>query len=313
MKHALYGSIILSLFVGVFPQKAISKNSIDVVQIETKSILFPPQGLPDQILKPQTNYGSGFVFGKYIITNHHVIEGFVSYKVRNQNGTEISTKFVGGSYCDDVAVLKILEQTKPNPKWSSRFEKQTQVEMRGYSAQNSNLSKIPGEITKVFDRITDNLLNEHDVMVIKPSLEFGFSGGPTSNSDGQIIGVNIARGENESYILPFYIVEQTIQKILKRQTLFTGSIGAYPIYSYQLQKYGMIVTSLTPNTSKITQLPQHGDLITQVDKEELTAINPNGNTWCRAVKNITTQMTISGFRAGTEKPFQYTLKTDKSS
>jgi S1-C subfamily serine protease len=312
MKHALYGSIIITLLVGFFPQKGITKNSINVVQIETKSILFPPQGIPDQNLKPQTNYGSGFVFGKYVITNHHVMEGFVSYKVRNQNGTEISTKFVGGSYCDDVAVLKILGQTKPSPKWSGKFEKQTQVEMMGYSAQNSSLSKITGQITKVFDRITDNLLNDHDVMVVKPSLEFGFSGGPTTNSEGQIIGVNIARGENESYILPFYKVEQSIQKILKRQTLFTGSIGAYPIYSNQLQKYGMIVTSLTPNISKNTQLPQLGDLITQVDEEELTAINPNGNTWCRAVKNITTQMTISGFRAGTTKPFRYSLKKDKS-
>jgi serine protease Do len=145
--------------------------------------------------------GSGFIVasGKYVITNHHVIDGAKKIAVRNGIGkvTEATVAAISKDY--DLAILELLN---PYPKDYS-IDAKSFVQPRpgedvisiGYPGigLTYDLPTITqGIVSKVFD---DSWGRFYTTVRINP----GNSGGPIFNLKGQLIGVSVAMLDKKNW------------------------------------------------------------------------------------------------------------------
>jgi serine protease Do len=149
---------------------------------------------------PNSN-GSGFVVanGKFVITNHHVINGAKKIAVRNGTGKVSEATVVAVSKDYDLAILELL---KPYPK-NYAIDAKNFVEPRpgedvisiGYPGigLTYDLPTITqGIVSKVFD---DSWGRFYTTVRINP----GNSGGPIFNLNGQLIGVSVAMLDKKTW------------------------------------------------------------------------------------------------------------------
>lgn len=148
-----------------------------------------------------SGHGSGFVVGngKYVITNHHVIDGAKKVAVRNGIGkvTEATIAAISKDY--DLAILQL---TNPYPKGYSIDAKNffqprpgEDVISIGYPGigLTYDLPTITqGIVSKVFD---DSWGRFYTTVRINP----GNSGGPIFNLKGQLIGVSVAMLDKKNW------------------------------------------------------------------------------------------------------------------
>ena len=147
-------------------------------------------------------HGSGFVVGngKYVITNHHVIEGAKKVAVRNGIGkvTEATVAAISKDY--DLA---ILELTNPYPKSYSIDAKDFVIPKAGEDVISIGYPGIgityeqptitQGIISKVFD-------DEMGIFLTTAAINSGNSGGPLFNLNGKLVGVSFAALDKKKWL-----------------------------------------------------------------------------------------------------------------
>ena len=147
-------------------------------------------------------HGSGFVVGngKYVITNHHVIEGAKKVAVRNGIGkvTEATVAAISKDY--DLA---ILELTNPYPKSYSIDSKDFVLPKAGEDVISIGYPGIgityeqptitQGIISKVFD-------DEMGIFLTTAAINSGNSGGPLFNLNGKLVGVSFAALDKKKWL-----------------------------------------------------------------------------------------------------------------
>ena len=142
--------------------------------------------------------GSGFVVGegKYVVTNHHVIDGAKRIAVRNGLGKVREGLVLASSRDYDIA---LIELNKPYPKKfslnQSNFEEGKpgdEIITIGFpSTGDGSLqpSITEGIITKTFE-------TEYPVFHISAIINQGNSGGPIFNIHGNVVGIVFAGTDN---------------------------------------------------------------------------------------------------------------------
>ena len=131
-------------------------------------------------------HGSGFIVGegKYVITNHHVIEGAKKIAVRNGTGKVTNASVAAFSKDYDLA---ILELASPYPKNFSIDSKSFEIPKAGDDVISIGYPGIgitfeqptitQGIISKVFD-------DEMGIFLTTAAINSGNSGGPLFNLNG---------------------------------------------------------------------------------------------------------------------------------
>jgi len=139
-------------------------------------------------------HGSGFIVGdgKYVITNHHVING--AKKIAVRNGTGKVTNASVAAYSKDYD-LAILELSTPYPKIYSIDSKEFVIPKAGEDVISIGYPGIgitfeqptitQGIISKVFD-------DEMGIFLTTAAINSGNSGGPLFNLNGKLVGVSFA-------------------------------------------------------------------------------------------------------------------------
>lgn len=183
------------------PEFTIDMIEASVVQVLTEGAFAYP--LEGTFLEDGT--GSGFVFSDegHILTNHHVVAGAATVKVRFSESAELQTaQVLGSSECSDLAVLKIssgdysalrIAQDSPPagtevtaagfPPSASDFEAATYTLTRGI------VSTISPNGDSSWAAVGEEI--EHDAHIRN-----GGSGGPLVNESGEAVGINYA-GDDE--------------------------------------------------------------------------------------------------------------------
>ncbi len=147
-------------------------------------------------------HGSGFIVGngKYVITNHHVIEGAKKIAVRNGIGKVTNAKVAATSKDYDLA---ILELDTPYPKGYS-IDAKNFVEPKagddvlsiGYPGIGMTYEQptiTQGIISKVFD-------DELGIFLTTAAINSGNSGGPIFNLSGKLVGVSFAALDKKKFL-----------------------------------------------------------------------------------------------------------------
>ena len=147
-------------------------------------------------------HGSGFVIGKgkFVITNHHVIQGARKIAVRNGIG-KVSTAVVKDISEDyDLAILQL---EKPYPKSFAIDHKSFEDPRAGDDVISIGYPGIgitfeqptitQGIISKVFD-------DEMGIFLTTAAINSGNSGGPIFNLNGKLVGVSFATLDKQKWL-----------------------------------------------------------------------------------------------------------------
>lgn len=193
------------------------------------------QGMP-MPRQMRMSTGSGFIYDKegHIITNNHVVQGAAEITVKLWDGKEYTAKLVGADPDTDLAVIKI-EATEDLPVAklgdSSKLKVgQFAVAMGSPRGLEGSLSY--GHISALGRENLDDLrrqgLRFQNLIQTDAAINLGNSGGPLTNVEGEVIGINVAivYGANSlGFAIPVNTAKDVIPQLVSSGKITRGYLG----------------------------------------------------------------------------------------
>ncbi len=188
-----------------------------------------PRQEPQQDFK-QRSLGSGFIIDRegFIVTNNHVIEGADEVTVKIANGKEYKAEIVGKDPSTDLALIKIKPRERLTPlvmgdsdamavgNWvvaiGSPFGLEQTVTAGIVSAKGRTIGSGPYD----------------DFIQTDASINFGNSGGPLLNLQGEVIGINTAitaTGHGIGFAIPSNLARDVIAQLRDNGEVTRGWLG----------------------------------------------------------------------------------------
>lgn len=243
------------------------------------------KGSDDDEDQKQLSGGSGFIIEPegYILTNNHVIEGADKVDVKVADRDEYRAKVVGRDPATDLALLKI-EGSKPFPTvrlgdsdkirvgdWVMaigdplNFDKSVTVGVLSGKGRYAGLSRA----TSAFENLlqTDAAIN------------FGNSGGPLVNVNGEVVGINTAISrfaQNIGFAVPVNVAKRLLPQ-LKKGKVVRGFLGVNieSVNKKWQEAYGLkapegaLIQSVEKGKPADKAGLKYGDVVTRVDDVEV--------------------------------------------
>ncbi|MGA7991071.1 MAG: Do family serine endopeptidase [Thermoanaerobaculia bacterium] len=271
----------------------------------------------------QLSGGTGFLIEPdgYILTNNHVIEGADKVDVKVGDREEYKAKIVGRDAATDLALLKI-EGSKPFPtvrlgdsdrirvgEWVMaigdplNFDKSVTVGVLSGKGRYAGLSRA----TSAFENLlqTDAAIN------------FGNSGGPLVNVNGEVVGINTAISrfaQNIGFAVPVNVAKRLLPQ-LKKGKVVRGFLGVNieSVNRKWQEAYGLkapegaLVQSVEKDKPAAKAGLKYGDVVTRVD--DVAVKNNRDLIDYVSSKTPGTKITIGFVRDGREQTTVATLET----
>jgi serine protease Do len=253
--------------------------------------------------------GSGVIYGQYVITNSHVIEGFRKVTFLKNNGESISASFIGSSYCDDIAVFQIQDPKNFGENvFKANFKKNEELIAFGYTPDKQSVQSVTGKIDSINKEFVDNKQVFHNLILLDNDIALGFSGGGVFDRQNTLVGINqsVNFQYKKSFLIPFYTVKEIISNLESRRYIYAAGLSGVSTYSPYLKKYGIIIESITPRSKSSNSKIKIGDIITEINGNEITLLSPY-NTFCSALPKNTTQLHLKGYHIKDQSQFDIRL------
>ena len=248
-----------------------------------------PQQRPDEDEEhKQMSGGTGFIISPdgYILTNNHVVENATKVEVRygpEDDERTAEAKVIGRDPATDIAIIKI-ESKEQLPtvrlgdsdrirvgEWAIaignplQFERTLTVGVISAKGRSLGIS----ETTQSFENFiqTDAAIN------------FGNSGGPLVNINGEVIGINTAiraYAQNLGFATPINVAKKIYPQLKEKGKVTRGYLGIRigEVTEKEQQAFnlptahGAIVQSVDAGPAEKAGL-QHGDVIVQIDNQQI--------------------------------------------
>ncbi|XP_014843364.1 PREDICTED: serine protease HTRA2, mitochondrial-like [Poecilia mexicana] len=191
--------------------------------------------------------GSGFIISSdgLIVTNAHVVANKRGVRVKLTNGDTYNATVQDVDPGADIATIKITS-TKPFPTLklgqSSEVRQGEFVVAMGspFSLRNTITSGIVSSAQRGSKEL--GLSNSNmDYIQTDATIDFGNSGGPLINLDGEVIGINTMKvTAGISFAIPSDRVKLFLSQAAKRKTSNVGDLSVKPRY------IGVMMLTLTP-------------------------------------------------------------------
>ena len=184
-------------------------------------------------------FASGFIFDKrgYVVTNNHVVQDAEDIVVRLLDGSEYKATVVGSDPNTDIAILKI--ETKGEPPVVNVGDSDA-IRVGDWAIAVGNpFGRLDGTVTvgviSAKGRSALNIVGGtpalQDFIQTDASINFGNSGGPLVNIDGDAIGMNTAinpLGQGIGFAIPINLVNHVAEEIIKYGKVSWGYLGVFP-------------------------------------------------------------------------------------
>jgi len=238
-----------------------------------------PQGAPRGRHNTITGHGSGFFISAdgYAVTNNHVVEKAESVQVTTDDGKTHKAKVIGTDPRTDLALIKVEEGPFPYVKLSEKTPR-----IGDWVLAVGNPFGLGGTVTAgiVSARGRDIGASAYDDFIqIDAPVNKGNSGGPTFDTEGNVIGVNTAifspsgGSVGIAFAIPADTVNSVVAQLKDHGSVTRGWIGVQiqPVTqdiadSLGLKKAeGALVAEPQANSPAAKSGITAGDVITAVD------------------------------------------------
>ncbi|MBN8262034.1 MAG: Do family serine endopeptidase [Xanthomonadales bacterium] len=195
----------------------------------------PMPGMPDGGARPRgVSQGTGFIISAdgYVLTNHHVVEGADTVRIRLADRREFTAKVVGSDEQSDVALLKIAATGLPTLRiGDSKSLKSGQWVVAIGSPFGLDHSVTAGIVSAVGR--ANPYANQRYVPFIQTDVAInrGNSGGPLLDTRGQVVGINSQIFSNSggymgvSFAIPIDVAMNAVQQLKATGKVTRGQLG----------------------------------------------------------------------------------------
>ncbi len=169
--------------------------------------------------------GSGFIISPdgYVVTNEHVAGDASVVKCVLYDRTELDAEVVGADRYTDLAVLKLRTDRTDLP--SARLGSSADLESGQTVLAMGSPHGLARSVSMGIVSVTDRYLGDRDANVAPynnwiqtdAAINFGNSGGPLVNLQGEVIGVNTRRlgfADNVGFAIPADTAREVVDQIL---------------------------------------------------------------------------------------------------
>jgi len=178
--------------------------------------------------------GTGFIISTdgYVLTNHHVVEGADTVRIRLADRREFTAKVVGSDEQSDVALLKIAASGLPTLRiGDSKSLKSGQWVVAIGSPFGLDHSVTAGIVSAVGR--ANPYANQRYVPFIQTDVAInrGNSGGPLLDTRGQVVGINSQIFSNSggymgvSFAIPIDVAMNAVQQLKATGKVTRGQLG----------------------------------------------------------------------------------------
>lgn len=173
------------------------------------------------------DFGAGFAYDNYIITNYHVVYDTYDITVVTYSKDEYKASLVGFDYESDIAVLKIdnsIESLELGD--SDKVKIGEEVTAIGNPNGDLSFSKAKGKVLDVDQELLNKIDKNRKYIWYDGNAISGYSGGPVYDNKGKIIGILNTRYiedlsqydfDNLCGIIPINRVKTIINNIISNQ------------------------------------------------------------------------------------------------
>ncbi len=226
--------------------------------------------------------GSGFIISAdgYVLTNHHVVDGAETVKVKLGDSREFDAKVVGSDAQYDVALLKIDAKGLPTVRVgdSNTLKPGQWVVAIGspFGFENS----VTAGIVSALGRNTGGQAQRYVPFIqTDVAINQGNSGGPLLNTRGEVVGINSqifsASGGymGISFAIPIDLAMNAVEQIKKTGKVSRGQLGVVveQISALKAQGLGMpdsrgaLVNQMVEDSAAAKAGLEIGDVIRSVN------------------------------------------------
>ncbi len=231
--------------------------------------------------------GSGVIISAdgYIVTNNHVVSGASKVTVRTKSGDSFTASVKGTDSTSDVALLKV-EASGLTPVV---IGDSSTLKVGDTSVVIGNpLGQLGGTVTtgiiSALDREIEISGSKMNLLQTDAAINPGNSGGGMFNSNGELVGIVVAKSSGESieglgFAIPVNDITNVIQDISQfgyvkgRPQLGVSLIdvnNAQTAWQYGVSKYGVYVYSVNEGSGAQQAGLKSGDLIQAVNDEAVS-------------------------------------------
>ncbi len=239
--------------------------------------------------RPQRSGGSGFIISPdgYILTNNHVVEGASRIDVHfgadenGNGGRTVPAKIIGRDPATDIALVKIdVGNNLPYVSLgdSDRIRKGDWAIAIGNPFQLENTLTV-GVISAKGRALgfSEETRSFENFIQTDAAINFGNSGGPLLNINGEVVGINTAIRGGGAQGLGFATPINTAKRLLpqlKEGKVTRGYLGmtitevgqdAREAFNLPADTHGALVQNVTPGKPADKAGIQHGDVVTDID------------------------------------------------
>src|SRR6476661_6489818 len=266
-----------------------------------------------------TGQGSGFIISAdgYAVTNNHVVEKAESVQVTTDDGKIHNAKVIGTDPRTDLALIKVEDGPFPYVKLSDKSPR-----IGDWVLAVGNPFGLGGTVTAgiVSARGRDIGASAYDDFIqIDAPVNKGNSGGPTFDTDGNVIGVNTAifspsgGSVGIAFAIPSDTVSTVVAQLKEHGAVTRGWIGVQiqPVTqdiadSLGLKKAeGALVAEPQANSPAQKAGIEAGDVITSVDGKEVKDARDLAKRIGAMAPKASVKLTV--LHKGTEKAVTLTL------
>lgn len=197
-----------------------------------------PRG-DDEDEHQQKSGGSGFIISPdgYILTNNHVVEGATKVEVHygnSENGSDrrVPAKIIGRDPATDMALLKIdVKEQLP----AVRLGDSDRIRIGDWAIAIGNPLQFENTLTVgvISGRgralgISQTTQSFENFIQTDAAINFGNSGGPLLNINGEVIGINTAiraYAQNIGFATPINIAKRIYPQLKERGKVSRGYLG----------------------------------------------------------------------------------------
>ncbi|HEY2796943.1 MAG TPA: Do family serine endopeptidase [Thermoanaerobaculia bacterium] len=179
--------------------------------------------------------GTGFIISDdgYIVTNNHVIDGADKIEVRVNNKEKYTAKLIGKDPATDLALLKIETKQRLTPLSLGDSDKLRVGEWVMAIGDPLNFDKtVTVGVVSAKDRsgLTADAATRsfENYIQTDAAINFGNSGGPLINVNGEVIGINTAMfrpAQNIGFAIPVNTLKQVLPQLREKGKVTRGFLG----------------------------------------------------------------------------------------